>query len=101
MQTAVSRPTPSPRVYLIQDAPLPRVPPAYLPPELKPFWNDPIAHCNLSWKPLANVITPSDAACRKFTMDIINKWEMSVIDKETGQIMDYKQLRKHPKFSDI
>ena len=58
----------------------------------------PITH---SRQPLANLIAPTNSALQKSPMDIINKWSMPVLDKDTGQLMEYHQLRKHPKFSDI
>ena len=50
---------------------------------------------------IANVVTPANAASRKFPLETLLKWAMPVLNEETGLFMEYRELRKHPHFSKI
>ena len=42
-------------------------------------------------------ITARSTAARKYTQQFINNWANAVIDKETGELMEYKHLLKDPR----
>ena len=84
----------------------PRVPtqPTRAPAPPQTPTDQPVAHRTRSRQPLANianVVTPANAASRKFPLETLLKWAMPVLNEETGLFMEYRELRKHPHFSKI
>ena len=49
----------------------------------------------------ANMIMPHKAASRVYSKAFLTMLAMPVMDEETGQILNYLQIRTHPKFSHI
>ena len=50
---------------------------------------------------MASVITPAQATQRQYTAKFLQSLEMSVLDETYGQSLQYRQLRKKPKFAHI
>ena len=50
---------------------------------------------------LASVITPAQAAQRRYPAKFLQILSMTVLNKTSGQSLQYRQLRKHPKFAHI
>ena len=50
---------------------------------------------------MANVITPAQAAKRRFSAQFLESLAMPILDETSGQSLQYRQLRKHPKFAHI
>ena len=50
---------------------------------------------------LASVITPSQAAQRRYPARFLQILEIPVLDKTSVQSLKYRQLRKHPEFAHI
>ena len=49
----------------------------------------------------ANIVTPTrEDACR-YTTAIFQYLALPVLDKETGKILEYRQLRKYPRYAPI
>ena len=46
-----------------------------------------------------SAITPAQAAQRKYPAKLIQSLAITVLDKTSGQLVQYRQLRKHPKFA--
>ena len=100
-QIDVSHPTPPTRVASIPDPSPPRVPPSQPPPAPTHVQHEPTSHRTCSWQALANIIRLIYSDHCKFPMDIINKCPMPVLNGESGNLMEYRQLCKQPKFADI
>ena len=49
----------------------------------------------------ASAITPAQAAQRRYPLKFLQSLAMPVLDKTSGQSLQYRQLRKHPKFARI
>ena len=49
----------------------------------------------------ASTITPAQAAQRRYPAKFLQSLAMSVLDETSGQSLQYRQLRKHPKFAHI
>ena len=45
-----------------------------------------------------NVITPAQAAKRRYLAQVLQSLTIPVLDKTSGQLLKYRQLRKHPSF---
>ena len=111
-------PAPPPRVVIPKPpAPLPRVvipkpPDRPIPQSLE----EPIARRTRSHLPTMNtapvarrtrsqtantasVINPAQAAQRRYPLKFLQNLTMPVLDKTSGQSLQYRQLRKHPKFA--
>ena len=117
----VKPPSPPPRVVIPKPpAPLPRV--VITKPPDKPIPaspEEPIAQCKRSHNPptvdtapvarrtcsqnanTASVITPSQAAQRRYPRKFLQSLAMPVLDETSGQSLKYRKLRKHPKFARI
>ena len=80
-KTAVSRPTPYPRVASILDVTPPRVTSAHTTLVPKSVIHNTIYHHTHSRKPLANIIKHATSVRQKVPMEIINKWSIPVLDK--------------------
>ena len=50
---------------------------------------------------MASVTTPSQAAQRLYPAQFLQSLEMPVLDEISGQLLQYRQLRKHPEFAHI
>ena len=50
---------------------------------------------------MANVITPAQAAKRRYPAQFLQILAMPVLDETSVQSLQYRQLRKHPKFAHI
>ena len=50
---------------------------------------------------MASVITPSEASQRQYPFKFLQSMAMPDLDKTYGQSLQYRQLRKHPKFAHI
>ena len=50
---------------------------------------------------MVNIFTPIKGASRSFLAAFITKWEMFVLDVDTGKFLEYFHLRTHPKLSKI
>ena len=50
---------------------------------------------------MANVITPAKASKRRYPSQFLKSLAMPVLDETSGQSLQYRQLRKHPKFAHI
>ena len=50
---------------------------------------------------ITSVITPYQAAQRRYPDKFLQSLEMPVLDKTSGKLLKYRQLRKHPKFAHI
>ena len=37
-------------------------------------------------------------ASRQYSPELLTKWAMPILDKESGQLLEYRQLRGHPKY---
>ena len=62
----------------------------------------PIDRCTrLKTAALASVITPAQAAQRRYPARFLQILAMPVLDKTSGQSLKYSQLRKQPKFEHI
>ena len=48
---------------------------------------------------MANVITTAQAAKRRYPSQFLQSLEMPVLDETSGQSLQYRQLRKNPKFA--
>ena len=48
------------------------------------------SHCNLV------CLTPTTAS-RRYSTNFINEWALSVLDPDTGQYLEHRQLCRHPK----
>ena len=82
------------RVTYAVDPPPPRVEKA-TDPEL-------ISRCTRSKDTsMANVITPSQAAKRRYPPQFLQNMAMPVLNKTLGQLLEYRQLHMHPKFAHI
>ena len=49
----------------------------------------------------ASAITPDQAALRRYPAKFVQSLAMPVLDETSGQSLQYRQLRKHPKFARI
>ena len=49
----------------------------------------------------ANIITPAQAAKQKYPAQFLQSLAMPVLKKTSGQSLQYRQLRQHPKFAHI
>ena len=49
----------------------------------------------------ANIVTPAMAASRRYPADIFQYHALPVLDKETGKILEYRQLQKYPRYAPI
>ena len=49
----------------------------------------------------AIAITSAQAAQRRYPAKFLQSLAMPVLDKTSGQLLQYRQLRKHPKFPHI
>jgi hypothetical protein len=93
--TPVTRPSaikPRPVTKPAPAAPAPRVPTSDAPCQ-------PIAHRTRSRA--ANFISPLKAASRQYSPELLSKWAMAVWDEDSGQMLEYRQLLKHPKLKYI
>ena len=104
--TAMTQQLPPPRVATTSVEP--QAPPnnnaPVVPTPIQQSENQPIAHRTRSRQPLANItniITPARAAQRRFPLAILTKWAMPVLNEDTGQMMNYRQLLQHPSFSKV
>ena len=50
---------------------------------------------------MASVITPAQAAQRRYTAKFLQSLSMPVLNKTSGQLLQYRQLREHPKCAHI
>ena len=50
---------------------------------------------------MANVINPDQVAKQQYPAQFLQILAMPALDKNSGQILQYRQLRKHPKFAHI
>ena len=48
-----------------------------------------------------SVITPAQAAQRRYPLNFLQSLDMPVLDKTSGQSLQYRQLRTYPKFYQI
>lgn len=83
------------------------------PPSAPPPISQPVAHRTRSHS--ANVVLPARAAQRKYPSAVLAQimepfkdmltlpeyWAMPVLDEETGETLEWRQLRTHPKWKDI
>ena len=49
----------------------------------------------------ANIVTPARAAARRYPAAIVQFLALPVLDKETGKLLEYQQLRKYPRYAPI
>ena len=49
----------------------------------------------------ANIVTPARAAARRYPAAIFQYLALPVLDKETGKLLEYQQLRKDPRYAPI
>ena len=49
----------------------------------------------------ANIVTPTMAAARRYPAAIFQYLALLVLDKETGKLLEYRQLRKDPRYVPI
>ena len=50
---------------------------------------------------MASVITPAQAAQRQYPAKFLQSLAMPILEETSGQLLQYSQLRKHPKFAHI
>ena len=50
---------------------------------------------------MASAITPNQASQRKYPAKFLQSLAMPVLEKTSGQSLQYRQLRNHPKFAHI
>jgi len=62
---------------------------------------EPIARRTRSQSKEANFIAPRQAASRRFSAALLTKWAAAVYDEESGQMLEYRQLIRHPKLRQI
>ena len=49
----------------------------------------------------ANIVTPARAAARRYPAAIFQYLALPVLDKKTGKLLEYRQLRKDPRYAPI
>ena len=50
---------------------------------------------------MANVITQTQAAKQRYPAQFLQSLAMTILDETSGQLLEYCQLRKYPKFEHI
>ena len=88
--------------------PPPRVIPTPAPPTPQ---SQPTSHCTIYWvnpsQPVAQFtrshqantacVTPSQESRRAYPRELISLWDMLVLNEDASKLLEYRQLRNHPK----
>ena len=113
-------PASDPRVRVQKDerTPIPKVglSPQCVPPDVKPIAQRTCAHTNEGTQNITSKnelishrtrsrqtksVVPHCAAQRRYPMYFIFDWAMPIIDNVTGETLEHRQLRRHPKYNNI
>ena len=62
---------------------------------------EPIAHHTCSRHELSHKLTAQSSASRKYPMLFLTNWSMPVLDEATGASLEYRKLRRHPRYCDV